>query len=87
MRKSERKTRSILELLAQVRTYKALDRAARKNRHYRSALKRQDKAYAALHEAGLNKKQLLIVDNAIHRHKRVQRSIRRDCLQTGFPGQ
>ena len=65
MRKQEIQMGSILELLVRIRTYKALDRAASKNRHYRSALKRQDKAFSALDNAGLSKEQRLIVDRAI----------------------
>ena len=47
------KTKSLLDLLVRLRTYKALDRAAEKNRNYRATLKEQDKAYDELQKAGL----------------------------------
>ena len=65
MKKKEMQMGSMLELLVRIRTYKALDRAAAKNRHYHSTLKRQDKAFAALDKAGLSKEQRLIIDRAI----------------------
>lgn len=65
MRKHEMQMGSMLELLVRIRTSKSLDRSAAKNRHYRSALRRQDKAFAALDKAGLSKEQRLIVDRAI----------------------
>ena len=65
MRKHEMQMGSMLELLVRIRTSKSLDRSAAKNRHYRSALRRQDKAFAALDKAGLSKEHRLIVDRAI----------------------
>lgn len=59
------KINSLLELLAWVRTHKALDRAARKNRYYRNTLKEQDKAFDELQNAGLDKEQRILVDRAI----------------------
>lgn len=56
------KTKSLLELLAKIRTHKALDRAARKNSYYRTTLREQDKAFAELQKAGLSKEQKRIVD-------------------------
>lgn len=56
------KTKSLLELLAKIRTHKALDRAARKNSYYRTTLKEQDKAFNELQKAGLSKEQKRIVD-------------------------
>lgn len=60
-----KKTKGLLELLAKVRTLKALDRAAQNDSHYRTTLKEQDKAYDKLYKAGLNKKQKRIVDRAL----------------------
>ena len=51
------KTKSLLDLLVRLRTYKALDRAAEKNRNYRATLKEQDKAYDELQKAGLDREQ------------------------------
>ena len=55
------KTKSLLDLLVRLRTYKALDRAAEKNRHYRATLKEQDKAYDELYKAGLDREHMLFV--------------------------
>lgn len=60
-----RKTGSLLELLSQIRSHKALDRAVKKSRHYRTTLKEQDKAFDELDKAGLSKEQKRIVDRAI----------------------
>ena len=57
-----KKTGSLLELLAQIRTQKALDRAVRRDKYYRTTLKEQDKAYDELDKAGLGKEQKRIVD-------------------------
>lgn len=65
MRKQEIQMGSMLELLARIRTYKALDSAVTKSRNYCSALKRQNKAFAALDNAGLSKELRLIVDRTI----------------------
>ena len=62
------KTKSLLELLAKIRTHKALDRAARKNSYYRTTLKEQDKAFNELQKAGLSKEQKRIVDRVAGRH-------------------
>ena len=63
--KGMEKTKSLLDLLVRLRTYKALDRAAEKNRNYRATLKEQDKAYDELQKAGLDREQKRIVDRAI----------------------
>lgn len=60
-----RKAKSLLELLTHIRILKALDRAAGKDRYYRTTLKEQNKAYDELEKAGLDKKQKRIVDNAL----------------------
>lgn len=60
-----KKTKSLLELLVRLRTYKVLDRAAEKNRYYRTTLKEQDKAYDELDKAGLSREQKRIVDRAL----------------------
>lgn len=60
-----KKIRKLLDLFVWVRTYKALDRAAEKNRYYRVTLKEQDKAYDELQKAGLDKEQKRIVDKAL----------------------
>ncbi len=59
------KTKSLLDLLVRLRTYKVLDRAAEKNRYYRTTLKEQDKAYDELDKAGLSREQKRIVDKAL----------------------
>lgn len=60
-----RKTGSLLELLAGIRTHKALDRAVKKDKYYRSTLKEQNKAYDELDKARLDKEQKRIVDRAL----------------------
>ena len=60
-----KKTKSLLDLLVRLRTYKVLDRAAEKNRYYRTTLKEQDKAYDELDKAGLSREQKRIVDKAL----------------------
>ena len=60
-----KKTKGLLDLLVRLRTYKALDRAAEKNRYYRTTLKEQDKAYDELYKAGLSREQKRIVDRAL----------------------
>lgn len=60
-----KKTWSLLELLSQIRSHKALDRAVRQSRYYRTTLKEQDKAFDELEKAGLSKEQKRIVDRAI----------------------
>ena len=60
-----KKTKSLLDLFVRHRTYKILDRAAEKNRYYRTTLKEQDRAYDELQKAGLNKEQKRIVDKAL----------------------
>ena len=60
-----KKTKSMLDLLVRLRTYKVLDRAAEKNRYYRTTLKEQDKAYDELDKAGLSREQKRIVDKAL----------------------
>ena len=63
--KGKEKTKRLLDLLVRLRTYKALDRAAEKNRYYRATLKEQDKAYDELQKAGLDREQKRIVDRAL----------------------
>ncbi|MDE6600576.1 MAG: hypothetical protein K2K90_00145 [Lachnospiraceae bacterium] len=65
MEKMGKKTGSLLDLLAHIRSYKALDRAVEKDRTHKAVLKEQDKAYEELDKAGLNKEQKRIVDRAI----------------------
>lgn len=60
MRKTN--TKSLLELLARIRTIKALDRAAKIDSYYRTTLKEQNMAYSELEKAGLDRKQKRIVD-------------------------
>ena len=60
-----KKTKSLLELLVRLRTYKVLDRATEKNRYYRTTLKEQDKAYDELDKAGLSREQKRIVDRTL----------------------
>lgn len=55
----------LLDILVGIRTYKTLDRAVKKDRLYCDTLKQQDEAFAALHKAGLNREQSIIVDRAI----------------------
>lgn len=52
-------------MLTRVRTYKALDRAVGKNKDYLYTLKRQNKTFDRLDNAGLSKEQNAIVDKAI----------------------
>ena len=63
--KGMNKTKGLLDLLVRLRTYKVLDRAAEKNRYYRTTLKEQDKAYDELDKAGLSREQKRIVDKAL----------------------
>lgn len=79
-----KKTKSLLDLFVRHRTYKILDRAAEKNRYYRTTLKEQDRAYDELQKAGLNKEQKRIVDKALVRSKCKRDSIRKSCLQIGL---
>lgn len=65
MRKAGKKSQCLLDIFVKVRTVKALDRAVRRNSTYQDTLKRQDKAFDKLDNAGLNKEQCIIVDNAI----------------------
>ena len=58
-------TGSLLELLVRIRAHKALDRAAGKDKYYRTTLKEQDKAYEELDKAGLDSEQKHIVDKAL----------------------
>lgn len=60
-----RKTNSLFELFARIRSFKALDKATAKNRYYRTALKEQERAFDVLQSAGLNKEQSIIVDKAL----------------------
>ena len=50
-------TGSLLELLVRTRAHKALNRAAVKDRYYRTTLKEQDRAYDELQKAELGKEQ------------------------------
>ena len=59
-----KKTGSLLDLLVRVRTHKALG-AVGENKDYQYTLKRQDKAFDRLDNAGLSKEQSAIVDKAI----------------------
>lgn len=65
MGKAEKKSKSLLDIFVKARTVKALDRAASKSRVYQDTLKRQDKAFDRLDNAGLSKEQSAIVDKAI----------------------
>lgn len=56
---------SLLNVIVKARTVKALDRAVEKSRRYQATLKREDKAYAALNNAGLSREQSHVVDDAI----------------------
>lgn len=60
-----RKTRSLLELLAEIRIHQALDRAVKKDKYYCATLKGQNKAYDELDKAGLDKEQKRIVDRTL----------------------
>lgn len=60
-----KKAKSLLELLVRIRTHKAVDRATKKDKSYRTTLKEQDKAYDELDKAGLDKEQKHIVDKVI----------------------
>ena len=60
-----KKTKSLLDLLVRLRTYKVLDRAAEKNRYYRATMREQDRAYDELYKAGLSREQKRIVDRAL----------------------
>lgn len=55
----------LLEILAKVRTYKALDEAASENPDYREALMKQNQEFEQLEQAGLDREQKSIVDRAI----------------------
>lgn len=65
MGKAEKKSESLLDIFFKARTVKALDRAASRSRVYQDTLKRQDKAFDRLDNAGLSKEQSTIVDKAI----------------------
>lgn len=56
---------SLLDMVVRVRTYRALDRAVEKDKSYQNISKKQDKVYAELDRAGLNKEQRILVDRAI----------------------
>lgn len=56
---------SLLDMVVRVRTYRALDRAVEKDKSYQNISKKQDKVYAELDKAGLNKEQRILVDRAI----------------------
>ena len=61
----KRNKESLLNVIVKARTVKALDRALEKSRRYQATLKREDKAYAALNNAGLSREQSHVVDAAI----------------------
>lgn len=65
MGKARKKLKFLLDIFVKIRTVKALDRAVSRNSAYQDALKRQDKAFDRLDNAGLNKEQSVIVDKAI----------------------
>ena len=65
MGKAREKTQCLLDIFVKVRTVKTLDRAVSRNSAYQDALKRQDKAFDRLDNAGLSKEQSAIVDKAI----------------------
>lgn len=56
---------SLLDMVVRVRTYRALDKAVEKDKSYQNISKKQDKVYAELDKAGLNKEQRILVDRAI----------------------
>lgn len=55
----------LLDILVNTRTVKALDEAVSESDDYRNALKKQDKAFDRLEQAGLSGEQKSIVDRAI----------------------
>ena len=59
------KNDKLLEILVSTRTVKALDKAVSKIYDYKETLKKQDKAFDRLEQAGLSKEQKSIVDRAI----------------------
>lgn len=59
------KNDKLLEILVSTRTVKALDKAVSKSYDYKETLKKQDKAFDRLEQAGLSKEQKSIVDRAI----------------------
>ena len=59
------KNDKLLEILVSTRTVKALDKAVSKSYDYKDTLKKQDKAFDRLEQAGLSKEQKSIVDRAI----------------------
>lgn len=59
------KNDNLLEILVMTRTVKALDKAVGRSNDYKDALKKQDKAFNRLEQAGLNEEQKSIVDRAI----------------------
>lgn len=61
----KKQNNSLLNILVRVRTYRTLDRSVKKNKAHQEIIKKQDKAFDALYNAGLNKQQKLIVDRAI----------------------
>lgn len=65
MGKMGKKTGSLLDLLVRVSIHKALDRVVEESKDYQYTLKRQDKAFDRLDNAGLSKEQSAIVDKAI----------------------
>ena len=60
-----KKDDKLLEILAIKRTVEALDEAVGKSDSYKDALKKQDKAFEKMEQAGLSAKQKSIVDTAI----------------------
>ena len=80
-----KKTKSLLDLLVRLRTYKVLDRAAEKNRYYRTTLKEQDKAYDELDKAGLSREQkrITVTEKAVDNEKYAFRCF---LLRLGFIG-
>lgn len=65
MGKAEKKSKCLLDIFVKIRTVKALDRAVSRSRAYQDTLKRQDKAFDRLDNAGLSKVQSAIVDKAL----------------------
>lgn len=65
MRKTEMKSKYLLDIFVKIRTVKALDKAVSRSKAYQTTLKRQDKAFDRLEKAGLNKEQSSVVDTAI----------------------
>lgn len=65
MENTRNKTKYPLDIFVKIRTVKVLNKSVSRNSIYHNTLKRQDKAFDRLDNAGVSKEQSAIVDKAI----------------------